>query len=997
MFSALRDGGWEESVSRVFAGEPDDAAPGLARQYVFRIAEQPLLAVSIQAFPGESSLDSDKQVQRWSANLAYNHHAQLSLVITSRAATLLLTDRYLRPSAAERSWGLARESIVHDPAQTYRVGYVHADSAAGLKDLAQKLRPEALASGRLVREADKSAHRQGYERRTSVDQVLLDHFFRFRAEVLRADERDSLGATERAHFDATLVSLITRILFVRHLEDHGRAGWYRGRLLEILGDSDSAPQLLAEVFAGLHGSFDSELYPAARPHAYRVPALTGRLLRQLLEGLYCSQRYGVVYDFKALEGDSLGLLYQQVAGLRWPGDRRELQLRLLGKDGLVPERVRERFGIYYTPDYAVDALLDLSLGNWLDDHSGRATSSAAPAVVPRILDLAAGSGVFLARAYRMARRRMCDTWPSLADEWIRNLHGADVDARAVALARFSLWMEYSRDRTDATLPSLARTIRIADSLLLAASPGSEIAPLPDDWIRQGFDVIVGNPPFLSHMGLGAAVGRKRVAAWRTSFRAASKETNLAAYFVERALGLLRPGGYLGMVVPRNLIKTESGEALRRILRTSCEVVAIVDFLDADVFEDATAAAALVVVRRPTTATPRPSVGIGIVLGDLGERPAERLAAVTRPGSRLPSNAVRRRIDLDAEARLLGGRLTSGEAPWVLESDRGRNILRKLFEGSGSLGDYMSHSYAMDEGLRGAFLLTNAQRTGGFVHGWSSARSLRVEVEARWVRDAIQASHVGILGRLRSMPACVVIYPYVRQSGAAVPWETLRRYPRLASHLEALQLRLVKRRGHGAADGWWVPRAVRKSAPWHIPSERPTELIIMRRHGAAPQVAVLGTDTVPSGNVVAWIPRDQSRLGLAVATALLSSTLWWWIVQLSGTVGSGKLYRLSPSMFARVSIPDALVSGERLVRELTSLVSEARKLDPSNARRIAAIWESLDDAIFEAYGLGPDERRHVRKESRVYAPAEARSRAVASALGVGEARSETGFDLFRAQS
>jgi N-6 DNA Methylase len=998
VLTALRDGGWGDAASLLLdpAAQPDDLAPGFARQHVLRIAEQPILGVSIQEAGAEASPDTDQRIQRWAGNLAYNRHAPFSLVLTPRGVTLQLTHRYL-PQPASETWGLGTDAVVDDPAETFRIASTSHSGDLTYKPLTEWLRPDNLTSGRLLREAESLATRSGYERRTTVDQVLLDHLFGFRTEVLRADDRGALDAAERAYFDAALVSLIARILFIRHLEDHGQAGWYRGRLLETVGNPEEAPSRLAEAFAELHHRFDSELYPAAKVQAYRVPALTGRDVRHLVEGLYCNPRYGVVYDFRALEGDSLGLLYQQFAGLRWPGDRPRSQLRLLGKDGLVPEALRERFGIYYTPNYAVDALLNLTLGRWLDDHKGPASSASLETGLPRVLDLAAGSGVFLARAYRLVRRRFGSDWDQHVERWVQNLHGADIDARAVALARLNLWMEYARDRTDAQLPSLARTIRVADSLLLPSGPlKGPTPPLPEEWIRLGFDVVIGNPPFLSHRELTTAFGKRRVGQWRGLFRAASKETNLAAYFVERALGMLRPGGYLGMVVPRNLIKTESGEALRRILRSSCEIVAVIDLLDATVFEDATAAAALLVVRRPRSGVPASKIGVGIVLGDVGERPAESLAAAASIGGR-PAKSLRNRINLTAESEILEGRLfaKSGDAPWLLENERGRSALRKLMEGQRHLPDYVQASYAVDEGLRGAFVLTNVTRSGKVTRGWSAARGAEVEIESKCMREALRAAHVGVLGRMHAAGVSGIIYPYDRDTGEVAAWEELRRFPLLCAHLKALQVRLMGRLGHGANDGWWVPRAIRKGAAWHRKYTWSTPLLLLRRHGTVPHATLTSAECVPVGNLVAWVPREHSKLDLRVLVALFSSTIWWWLVQITGTVGVGKLYRLSPSLFAGVTVPQTLVGGQRLESDVISLVDKAMSTDSSAVERLTGLWNALDDLVFDAYELTSTERKHVRTASRVYGPKAAREGAIRIAARRSGNGPVTGLDLFSA--
>jgi hypothetical protein len=339
--------------------------------------------------------------------------------------------------------------------------------------------------------------------------------------------------------------------------------------------------------------------------------------------------------------------------------------------------------------------------------------------------------------------------------------------------------------------------------------------------------------------------------------------------------------------------------------------------------------------------------------------------------------LRNPIDIEHEAQILQGRVSSGEAPWVLESARGRDILQKLMSSGVLLGQCFQHAYVLDEGLRGAFVLRDVRRDGAVVSGWSAARGMRVSVEAGLVRSAVSAADIGVLGRLRRVNDSAIIYPYDRDSGEVITWRELRRFPLAVDHLTSLQVRLMQRRGHGASDGWWVPRAVRKRAPWHRPSDN-NDVLLMRRHSSAPHVAIAPPSLVPSGNVIAWFARASNRLSLNAAVALFSSSLWWWVVQISATVGRGKLYRLSPTMLSSLSVPDGLLGVSAAVDQMTRTVEKASR-GVMRARDIESLWCSVDEAVYGAYGLTAAERAHVECACSVYSAPEARLKAARLAL------------------
>lgn len=75
--------------------------------------------------------------------------------------------------------------------------------------------------------------------------------------------------------------------------------------------------------------------------------------------------------------------------------------------------------------------------------------------------------------------------------------------------------------------------------------------------RGGFDVIIGNPPYVAYSKVKATY---QVRSYETR-----KCGNLCAYTLERASALLRPGGRCGMIAPVSTISAESYRPLGRLL------------------------------------------------------------------------------------------------------------------------------------------------------------------------------------------------------------------------------------------------------------------------------------------------------------------------------------------------------------------------------------------------------------------------------------------------
>lgn len=89
--------------------------------------------------------------------------------------------------------------------------------------------------------------------------------------------------------------------------------------------------------------------------------------------------------------------------------------------------------------------------------------------------------------------------------------------------------------------------------------------------RQGFDIIVGNPPFVT------ARNPEKRELWRQRWpRVCHKKYSLVAPFFEMSFGLLRLGGELGFIVSNAFAKRDFGEPLVSDFFTTVDVQKIVD-------------------------------------------------------------------------------------------------------------------------------------------------------------------------------------------------------------------------------------------------------------------------------------------------------------------------------------------------------------------------------------------------------------------------------------
>jgi len=112
-----------------------------------------------------------------------------------------------------------------------------------------------------------------------------------------------------------------------------------------------------------------------------------------------------------------------------------------------------------------------------------------------------------------------------------------------------------------------------------------------DWmfgIKDGFDVVLGNPPFIEHKKIKNAV--KKI---KNSYEAYSGTADLYVYFYEKGTKLLNKKGSLCLISSNKFLKTVYGKNLRRFLLKH-KVCQLIDFSDVHVF-DALVASSIILV------------------------------------------------------------------------------------------------------------------------------------------------------------------------------------------------------------------------------------------------------------------------------------------------------------------------------------------------------------------------------------------------------------------
>ncbi len=326
----------------------------------------------------------------------------------------------------------------------------------------------------------------------------------------------------------------------------------------------------------------------------------------------------------AIAPDRLGPIYESMLGMAPVADPAGHARLMLAP---ASASVRRSRGVFYTPDSLVKHLLRGSLAPAIEEAvRGRTGADAERALLDlRICDPACGSGRFLIPAARMIARSVAEARSrgaspnaeacraATGDVARRCIFGVDLDPVAVAICRHVLAAEAGiadsaslgnirpgnallsapfeqcgdRSSADAWCAAFFRERGEEGSdARIASDLGFFHWPIEFPTLRDGFDVIAGNPPFLNQ--LQTATASSRAVAALLEARSAGvlrRYADTAAAFLLLAVELARPGGRVCLVQPQSLLATEDAAPVRRALlaRASLESLWV---SNAHVFESA---------------------------------------------------------------------------------------------------------------------------------------------------------------------------------------------------------------------------------------------------------------------------------------------------------------------------------------------------------------------------------------------------------------------------
>ncbi|WP_103665010.1 Eco57I restriction-modification methylase domain-containing protein [Gracilimonas amylolytica] len=582
-----------------------------------------------------------------------------------------------------------------------------------------------LAYPNFTRDIPKKIKDDSLEEEESVTKKLYKDYSNFK-QALFEDIVDRNPDYDKVLLFKKTQKLLDRFLFIFFAEDRNLVPYnFIRRIIqrwtELRDDYD--------VEVTLYDRFKKIFQYLNEGHSgkeYDVFAYNGGLFLEdeLLDGLSISDEILYEhtdrlsnYDFESeVDVNILGHIFEHSLN-----EIEEINAELKGEEVDTSKTRRKKDGVFYTPKYITKYIVEHTVGKLceeqkaeldIDDEDYRPNrqKKTKKALLDKleayrewlleltICDPACGSGAFLNQAleFLIAEHTYVDelqakllgesmVLPDVENQILeRNLFGVDINEESVEIAKLSLWLRTAQKGRKLT--SLNHNIKCGNSLIDDPEVAGDKAfdweaEFPSVFENGGFDVVIGNPPYVKL----ETIKETSTDLEKQGYETFTKRGDLYAIFVEKGFDLLKPKGIYSYIMPNKWLQAGYGKPLREFFLTK-ELIQFIDFGDLQIFEGATTYPCIFVARNDE---PKDEFDVAVLVS-AGEADFN-----TNVLSNLETFATKE---------------FSGKT-WVISSKRENELLEKLNKALVSLDEYVggNANYGIKTGFTKGFMISEEEK------------------------------------------------------------------------------------------------------------------------------------------------------------------------------------------------------------------------------------------------------------------------------------------------
>ena len=471
---------------------------------------------------------------------------------------------------------------------------------------------------------------------------------------------------------------------------------------------------------------------------------------------------------------------------------------------------------------------------------------------------------------------------------------------------------------------------------------NSVSPFLDiEWmfgVRDGFDIVIGNPPYRRIQGIRSDNSEYADYLSR-NYKAATGSFDLYVCFAERAMELCNNDGFVNFIMPIKWSNGAMGKGLRRICSENKAAQRIINFGSYQVFNAST-----------YTALQWFKKDSDVLLYNELDRD-------------LPSNKELSGY-LEGLTKSDFSEISSDQlnaSTWVLTQENNNEILKTLQCQPRVLSDVFDKIFqGLATSRDDVYFLHNCTEENGIVYGFSNELGQIVQIEKGLVRPLLKGEDVHRYDNIFTHRVVVFPYKVVEDRASLYSEEEIKiLFPKGYSYLKNCEIILRNReRGRLLSDDYWYRYIY------------PKNLILFDNIKlVAPEISLGGNyafdekgQFYSTTKIYGYIKKNDVKSSYKSLMAILNSKVMWYFMRNTGYVLRGGYYTFKTNYVKPFPMPsdEAIIAIEPVLIPLVDKVLLAKKNNPK--ADTSTEEREIDNIVFDLYGLTEEERNEIIKES-----------------------------------
>ena len=315
------------------------------------------------------------------------------------------------------------------------------------------------------------------------------------------------------------------------------------------------------------------------------------------------------YDFESqVDVNILGHIFENSLN-----EIESINAEIEGTDFDKQKTKRKKDGVFYTPKYITKYIVDNTIGKLCtekkaelnileEDFNPKRQKETKKKLLASletyrewllkltICDPACGSGAFLNQALDFLIKEHQDidelqtkllggglVFPNIETTILENnIFGVDLNEESVEIAKLSLWLRTAQPRRK--LNTLNNNIKCGNSLINSKTVAGDKAfnwetEFPEIFAKGGFDVIIGNPPYVFARD---NISKELKDYYVNNYVSAEYQVNTYLLFIEQTIKIIKDTANYGLIIPNAWLMVGSATGLRNYILQNCSINEIIN-------------------------------------------------------------------------------------------------------------------------------------------------------------------------------------------------------------------------------------------------------------------------------------------------------------------------------------------------------------------------------------------------------------------------------------